>query len=65
MPLKEVDIESGVKVTYSTDGTNYKTIVINHYGRGLEFHKLNYPEKEARIQKRYEELLKKFESNPE
>ncbi len=59
VPLVEVPIESGVMVTYSTDGIKYKTVKIHHYKKGLEFHKLNYPEREAEIQKRYNKVLEK------
>ena len=62
VPLIEVTIESGSRITYSTDFEHFKTVEINHYGKGLKFHKLNYPKKEAKIQKRYDALLKAYEN---
>jgi len=61
VPLKEVAIESGSRVTYSTDFVNFKTVEIHHYNKGLKFHKLNYPKKEEKIQKRYKALLSAYE----
>ena len=62
VPLKEVAIESGTRITYSTDFVHFKTVEIHHYGKGLKFHKLNYQKKEAKIQKRYDALLKAYEN---
>lgn len=61
VPLKEVPIDSGTRVTYSTDGKTFDTIDIHHQSKGLEFYTLNHPEEQKKIQKRYDDLVRNWE----